>query len=229
MRIMRFLSSSVKTYVGIIAALAILLAIILALKIDVTIPASQRSLLTAPALLVTALLGFIGVCLSERTGFPGFWDAHISIRHKVLIPLLLGIAFGAGFIVLRLLQVLPNLDEPPFPASILYFLYGGVLSEIIFRLFPIPLLVWLVSNLLLRGKAQEPVSWIAAVLSSLLEPLAQVGAMMLLGIYNTLEIAVIFVLVFSTNLVLARLFRKYGFGASVVMRSVFYLVWHVIS
>ena len=226
---MRSLPPSFKIYAGIVVILAALLAVIMALKFDESIPAEQRSQLTPPALLIMALLGSVGVYLLERTGFPGIWDARVAIKHKLLIPLLLGLAFGVGFIALRLLGALPNLDKPPFPASILYFLYGGILSEIIFRLFPMPLLVWLVSNLLLRGKAQEGVSWVAAVLSSLLEPLAQVGAMALLGINSVAEIAVAFTLIFCTNLTLARLFRKYGFGASVVMRLAFYLVWHIVS
>lgn len=225
---MRSLSFSIKVYAGIIIALAILLTIMHALRIDETIPVEQRSLLSPPALIVLALLGLAGVYLSERTGFAGVWDKAVPLKHKVFIPLLFGVAFGVGFMVLRLLQFLPDLEEPPFPASLLYFLYGGVLSEITFRLFPLPLVVWLISNLLLRGKAQEPVAWIAVVWSSLLEPLAQVGAMMLLRIDNPLGIAATFILVFSANLVLARLFRKYGFGASVVMRLAFYFVWHII-
>jgi len=225
---MKSLSSSFRIYVGIVAVLVVLLVAILALKVDRTVPVGQRAQLTVPFLLVVVLLGLVGVYLSERTGFPGIWDPRVAIKYRLFIPLLLGAAFGVGFIVLEQLQFLPSLDEPPFPASILYFLYGGVLSEIVFRLFPMPLLVWLISNLLLRGKAQEPVAWIAAVLSALLEPLAQVGAMALLGIHTALGIVVTFFLILATNLTLARLFRKYGFGASVVMRLAFYLVWHII-
>ena len=228
MKAMRSLSSSIKVYTGIILALAILLAIMLVLKIDETIPVEQRSLLTVPALLVLALSGLVGLYLSESTGFAGIWNETITIKHRFITSLLLGVTFGLGFLVLRLLQLLPNLDGPSFPASILYFLYGGISSEIIFRLFPIPLVVWLISNRLLGGKAQEPISWVAAVLSSLIEPLGQVGTMMLLGIDNRLGIAATLILIFSANLVLARLFRKYDFVSCVVMRLTFYLVWHIV-
>lgn len=224
----RILSPSIRIYVGIVAALAALLAVILAFKVDAAIPVSQRTQLTWPFLWLIALLGLVGVYLSERTGFPGMWDSRIPLKHRLLLPLALGTAFGVGFVVLRQLQLLPNLDEPQFPASVPFFLYGGVLSEILYRLFPMPLLIWLVSSLLLRGKAQEAVSWTAVVLSSLLEPLSQVGAMLLLGIDSGLGIAFAFALIFWTNLALACLFRKYGFGASVVMRLAFYLVWHII-
>jgi|GEM_PF-86173 len=62
---MRSLSSSIKVYAGIIIALALLLTIMLALKVDETIPVEQRLLLTAPALLVLALLGLAGVYLTR--------------------------------------------------------------------------------------------------------------------------------------------------------------------
>ncbi len=225
---MTTLSPSIKTYAGIVAVLALLLAVILALEIDATVPDVQRSQLTLPALLIAALLGFVGVCLSERTGFPSIWDTSISITHRLLIPLLLGMAFGLGFRVLGRCQSLPSPEQPPFPNSIPYFLYGAGLSEILFRLFPMPLLVWLISDLLLRGRAQESVSWGAAGLSSLIEPLSQVGAMLLLGIESLPSIALVFVMVFSANLAQGRLFRVYGFGASLVMRLAIYLVWHII-
>jgi hypothetical protein len=219
---------SIRSYAGIVAVLAILLAVIQALEIDATVPAVQRSQLTVPALLATALLGLAGVHLAERTGFPGIWDPRVSTTHKLLIPLSLGLAFGAGFRLLGLQQLILDPKQPPFPALIPYFLYGAGLSEILFRLFLMPLLVWLVSNLLLGGRAEEPASWGAAGLSSLIEPLSQVGAMLSLGIQSGPWIALVFAVVFSANLVQGRLFRAYGFGASLVMRLAFYMAWHII-
>ncbi len=225
---MKSLSSSIKAYGGIVAVLAVLFAVIRAFEIDATISVVQRSQLTLPVLLVVATLGLVGVGLSERTGFPDIWDTRVPITHRLLIPLLLGMAFGLGFRVLGLGQSLPDPEQPPFPASIPYFLYGAGLSEILFRLFPMPLLVWLISNLLLRGRAQASVSWGAAGLSSLLEPLSQVGAMLLLGVGSGPAIAFIFALILSVNLVQGWLFRACGFGASLVMRLAFYSVWHII-
>jgi hypothetical protein len=225
---MKSLSSSIKAYGGIVAVLAVLFAVIRAFEIDATISVVQRSQLTLPVLLVAATLGLVGVYLSERTGFPDIWDTRIPITHRLLIPLLLGLAFGLGFRVLGLGQSLPDPEQPPFPASIPYFLYGAGLSEILFRLFPMPLLVWLISNLLLRGRAQEALSWGAAGASSLVEPLSQLGAMLLLGIENVPLIGLVFLLIFSANLVQGRLFRTYGLGASLVMRLALYLVWHII-
>ena len=218
-----------KRYAGVVAVLGLLLALILALGVDSTVPAAQRSQLTVPAALVTALLGLLGVILLERTGFPGIWDASIPLRRKLLIPLSLGLAFGVAFMLLRLFHFLPTLEGPPFPSSIPYFLYGGIVSEILFRLFPMPLLVWLISNLLLQGRGEDPASWAAAVLSSLIEPLSQVGAMVMLGLTGAPGMAFVFLLVFSANLVQGRLFRTSGLGASLVMRLMFYSLWHIIG
>jgi len=220
---------SMKQYVGVVAVLALALALILALGIDATVPAAQRSQLTLPALLVTALLGFVGVILLERTGFPGIWDTEIPLRRKLLMPTLLGLAFGVALVLLRLFDFLPTPDEPPFPASLPYFLYGGIVSEILFRLFPLPLLVWLISSLLLRGRGQEPASWAAVVLSSLIEPLSQVGAMVMLGMTSGLGIASVLLLVFSANLAQERLFRTSGFGASLLMRLMLYSLLHIVG
>ena len=222
------LSPSIRAYAGIVVALAVLLTIIRAFEIDTTTPIVQRSQLTVPVLLVAATLGLLGVCLSERTGFPDIWDAGVPITHRLLIPLLLGMAFGLGFRLLGFGQLLPSPEQPSFPASIPYFLYGAGLSEILLRLFPMPLLVWLISNLLLGGRAQESASWGAAGLSSLIEPLSQVGAMLILGIDSLPWIATVFVLVFAANLAQGRLFRAHGFGASLVIRLAFYVVWHII-
>ncbi len=226
---MRLPSLPMKRYAGVVAVLALLLALILALGLDTTVPAVQRSQLTVPALLITVLLGFVGVILLERTGYPGIWDAVVPLRHRLLIPLSLGLGFGVAFMLLRLFHVLPTLDEPPFPASIPYFLYGGLVSEILFRLFPMPLLVWLISNVMLSGRAQEPTSWAAIVLSSLIEPLSQVGAIVMLGMATGPRMASVFLVVFSANIVQGRLFRTSGFAASVVMRLMFYSIWHIVG
>lgn len=229
MTIIKSLPPSLKIYAGLVLVLAILLAIVLAQDIEATLPASQSQLLTVPVLLVTSLLGAVGAILAERTGFPGIWEEDIPLKRKLLLPLVLGVAFGVGFVVLSLLDILPKPEKPAFPVSIPYFLYGGALTEILLRLFIMPLLVWLGSNLLLRGAAQEMMAWIATIFSSLLEPMAQLGAMALLGIDSAPRIMATLVLVFAVNLVIARLFRRAGFGAALIMRCAFYLVWHVVT
>jgi len=53
--------------------------------------------------------------------------------------------------------------------------------------------------------------------------------MVMLGLTGGPGIACVFLLVFSANLVQGRLFRTSGFGASLVMRLMFYSLWHIIG
>ena len=95
----------------------------------------------------------------------------------------------------------------------------------LFRLLPIPLALWLISSLALRGRRQAEVFWVLAALTSLIEPVLQD----LLGIApETVSLALTqFVPDYALNFGQAALFRRYGFLAAIAMRVVFYLVWHV--
>src|SRR5437016_11323701 len=48
-----------------------------------------------PAIAVFGVLGFLGIVLSHRTGFPAAWDANISNVQRLLVPAALGVATGA--------------------------------------------------------------------------------------------------------------------------------------
>ena len=97
--------------------------------------------------------------------------------------------------------------------------------EIIYRLFPIPLLLWLISSVLLAGRAQTPVFWVLAVLTSFIEPLTQDLEAASLG---ALMLAAVLLRGFGLNFIQAVLFRQYGFLAAILMRVAFYVVWHML-
>jgi len=89
----------------------------------------------------------------------------------------------------------------------------------------VPLLLWLVSNLLLRGRGQTPVFWILAVLSSLIEPATDLD-----GLRVGASLAIVgaqLVPDLLLNLTQVVMFRRYGFFASIVTRVAMYLIWHV--
>ena len=97
--------------------------------------------------------------------------------------------------------------------------------EVIYRLVPIPALLWLISNVALRGRAQTPVFWLLAVLTSLVEPLDQnlyvfqAGAIGLAAAQSLSDC--------GHNLAQAAMLRRYGFLAGIVTRVGMYSVWHV--
>lgn len=115
----------------------------------------------------------------------------------------------------------------PFPASLLVYPAGGIILEIILRLFLIPLFVWLVSIVLLGGRWQAAVFWGAAALVALLEPLGVVGPVLQTGNVSW-RLALLFAASYVFNLVSAYVFRQFGFLATVNQRLSFYLVWHIL-
>ena len=187
----------------------------------------RASLFSWPAIALFGGLGLVGIWLSHKTGFPaadrvGMW------------PIALGLAIGAVMsgadVVIGWTRVFAEQHtletfNVPFPGSVLFYTGGAILSEVFFRLLPIPLLLWLISRLILRGRAESQVFWVLAVLTSCVEPYLQD----LLDVRpETLFLAITaFIPDYALNMGEAVFFRRYGFLAAIVMRIAFYLVWHV--
>jgi hypothetical protein len=179
------------------------------------------------------VLGLLGVVLSGPTGFPDPLDDRISNGRRYGLPALLGLGLGVlavatdavthwtRFVADRM--HLPSIHIA-FPASVLVYTGGAVIVEVIYRLLPIPLLVFLISNLLLKGRGRERTFWILAV------PLSSVEAFGDLGLRELgfPTMAAVFVQDYALNLVQAWVFRRAGFLAALLVRVVFYLVWHVL-
>jgi hypothetical protein len=179
------------------------------------------------------LLGLGGLWLARRIGLPGFWNPDLPASRKWLLPVLLGVGFGILAIGIDVLTgwtdaIEKKLGIPSihidFPASLLIYPGGAVIVNVIYYLIPIPLLVWLVSGLLLRGRFREPVFWCAAALAAAVEPLTQdlsdpgPAWVMLLVLLSD----------YALNVAQVALFRRGGFFATVLLRVSFYLVWHVV-
>ena len=82
--------------------------------------------------------------------------------------------------------------------------------------------MWLVGNKLLKGKYDNQVFIIAAILTSLREPIEQMPSGSNLFIVYALTTG------FLMNLVQAFYFRKAGFLASLFVRLGHYLIWHIL-
>ncbi len=227
-RVIKDLSISTKIYLGLIAFM-VTVKVIFLLFPTVFPGADQESAFSWTTILVIALMGLIGLFLSRRTGFPDIWDARVSNRQRFLIPTIIGLVYGV-------ITVLHDLPKPSpvhlkLPLSIPFYTYGAILLEIMLRLFVIPILVWIISNLLFRGRWQTQVFWFAAVLAALYEPLPFIRG----DLSTALPIAYASIILkwateplFLANVASGWLFRKYGFLAPLVMRLSFYLVWHII-
>jgi hypothetical protein len=221
-------SISTRIYFGLIAFM-ITVKVVFILFPTVFPGADQEGAFFWTTILAIAVMGFIGLILTRRTGFPDIWDPKISQRQRFLIPTVIGLVYG-------LITVIEDLRSPSpvhlkLPLSIPFYAYGAILLEIMLRLFAITFLVWLFSNVLLRGRWQTQVFWIAAIIAALYEPLpfikADLAGVSGLGVATVLLAWTIQPL-FLANVITGWLFRKYGFLAALVMRLSFYLVWHII-
>jgi hypothetical protein len=189
------------------------------------------------ALAVFAVLGLIGIWCAHRTGFPAAWDVRIPASRRLLLPVLLGLGFGALAILIeevtRSLHILEAVFGPAnvaFPGSVLTSTAGAIKWELLFLLFPVPLLVWLISGVALRGRGQVQTFWGLAALSAAIEPAMQGIPLFILanGAIGPAAFAVYLIHSYAFNFAAAVSFRRHGLLAPVLVRLGNYLVWHVL-
>jgi membrane protease YdiL (CAAX protease family) len=175
------------------------------------------------------LVGWVGVYLAPGTGFAGMWQKDISNRKRFLEPALIGVGIGVLSIVLDLIQPLASEELIKIPASLVAYPLAGILEEIIFRLFLTTTLVWIISNVLLRGKWQQGVFWLVNVFLGVFYTLSQLTQYEnLLGTVDLLVVSHFFIMIAVYFILAAFYYRKYGFLAAISMSLGAYLVWHVI-
>lgn len=197
----------------------------------------QESALTWPALIGMAVLGLAGLWFADRTGFPTGWDQRVSIRKRLVLPILIGLSSGLLMVGLdRLFNIgatvaaannSPTLNIA-FPGSLFAYASGGLWSEVLFRYLPLPLLLFLISNLALRGRSQLKVFWVLAILLAVLEPAVQMLPAIMKPGAPVAPLAMVAGLEFAVSLIQNILFRRYGFLASYGLRMGHYSVWHIM-
>ena len=194
---------------------------------------AQAAVFAWPLLPLWAATGLLGVALARRTGFPEAWGGRGANGRRLLVPALLGLALSvlvaatdrrtnwAGLAAVQHGLASIHID---FPASALVYPGGAIIVEVLYRLLPLPLLLWLISSLALRGRGRVQTFWALALLLSPMEPLSQDLALREFGLG---VMAAVFVQDYALNLAQAALFRRHGFLAALALRVVFYLVRHV--
>lgn len=196
---------------------------------------SQAGFFEPRGVIAIGIMGLIGVWLSMRTGFPNAWDASVSNRQRLVIPILAGLVLGSLFLATDVITGLSRLQEEQqivqstdvaFPASLIFYPAASIVAEVPYRLLTMPLLLGLASIFVRGQTARQRVFWMLAILTSTIEPLTNNAASQVLA-----PVALAFVLVqsFGTNLLQAAFFRKYGFVAAILVRAAFYISFHVIG
>lgn len=184
------------------------------------------------------LLGFLGLLLWRKLGFPEIWEKSVSSRQRFLIPALIGGALGLLLIVIDLIfsrfNGIGRLMHPPFPTSLVASLSAGIGEEMMFRLFFISFWTWLVGNILLGGRGLTVVYWVFSVLSAFAFAASHLPTLMiLLGVNNPAQFSPLLLLeIFLLNGVIsifaAHFFKKYGFLAPVGIHFWADIVWHTL-
>ena len=188
-------------------------------------------------LIVTAV-GLAAVWGMHRTGFPAAWDARLPATRRLLLPALFGMGLGLLAIGIEEVTGATKILEAKmgtaftvaFPGSLWVYAGGAIKWEALLRLLPVPLLLWLISGGILRGRGQDPTFWVLAGLSSTIEPMILQGVPLLVlseGAISAGVFAAYAVHSFTLNFTAAVSFRRYGLLAAVLVRLAYYLVWHV--
>jgi hypothetical protein len=160
------------------------------------------------------------------------WDDRVSNTRRFVIPTVDGIVYGLVTIfALDLLN--PSDVHIAFPASILFYTYGGIFLETLLRLFGLTLLTWLLAaaaGAVKIPRGDEVSFWIANVVVSLYEPMPYIQEQLahtptrgVPGVW----IHWAFEPLFLANLLTGYIYRRFGFLSAVVLRLSFYAVWHV--
>ena len=140
---MRRPSNSTLTYIALVAFLISVKLIFLAFPTAFPL-AEQESAFAWTTIGLIALMGFVGLILSQRTGFPDIWDPNVSNRQRFLIPIVIGLVYGAVTVAKDLSAPSPVHLKPPL--SIPFYAYGAIFLEIMLRLFAVTVVVWILSN-----------------------------------------------------------------------------------
>lgn len=183
-------------------------------------------------------LGLVGLRLSERLGFAGTLDPTVTPAQRFGVPAAAGFALSVGFVVLDVafapLHGLGRIPHPPFPMSLGASLTAGIGEEILFRLFFVTFWVWLVSEVLLRGRARGAVFAGVTAVSAVLFTVAHAPAVMFLfGLQGVRDIPAALALQLlllngSLSVFAAHFLRTRGFLAAAGVHFWADVGWHVV-
>jgi hypothetical protein len=196
---------------------------------------SQAGFFEHQGVIAIGVMGLIGVWLSMHTGFPNAWDAKVTNRQRLGIPILAGLFLGSIFLATDVITGLSRLQREQlniqstdiaFPVSLVFYPAASIVAEVPYRLLTIPLLLGLVSIFVRSQRSRKRVFWVLAVLTSLIEPLTNNAAAQVLA---PAALAFVAVQSFGTNFLQAAYFRKYGFVAAILVRAAFYIPFHIIG
>jgi len=178
------------------------------------------------------IFGVLGIILSEKTGL---WK-NFRIGKKPLLATAIISLFGALLLFPIDKIVFGGLNEwvnrtyaskPTIEKFISGFAYGGIIEEVIMRLFLMSLLSFLIYKVLYKNETEVPVHAfiIANIIVALLFAIGHLPYTMSVTTLTPVVITRCFVLNGGLGLLFGYLYRKYGIGYAMVAHA----LCHVIS
>jgi membrane protease YdiL (CAAX protease family) len=196
--------------------------------------------------LVSFVLSWIGLKLTERTGLTlpliQTWIVEKKkpvMDRQALKLALIGGAIGSFFMILTDLFLfqphMPKLGNGEgvvwWKATLAGVLYGGIVEEVLMRLFLMALIVWLLSFIFKKYRETIPSSfyWIGIILAALLFSAGHLPATeVLYGELNTLIIARSFILNGVLAVFFGYLFWKKGLEYAMIAHMMLHVVTQLV-
>ncbi len=190
---------------------------------------------TLQALLYAVIFGFFGYILSGKTGLM----KPVRFEKKPMM-LTLGLTLFTGLILCSDLFYFRNhipqvaamyRGRPSFAYWVASVLYGGVIEEILMRLFMMSLLVWLAWKIFFRREANPPTGVMIAanILAAILFAAGHLpSTMQMFGETTPMILLRCFLLNGAGGLVFGSLYRKYGIQYSMTAHAGAHIVWKIL-
>ena len=190
---------------------------------------------TLQTLAYALIFGFFGYILSEKTGLMKPFRFE---KRPVLVTI--GMTLFTGFILCTDMFYFRNhipqvaalyQKKPSFAYWMASVLYGGVIEEVLLRLFMMSLIAFLAWKLFFRRKADPPAGVIIAanIIAALLFAAGHLpGTMQMFGEITPMILARCFLLNGAGGLVFGHLYRRYGIQYSIMAHAGAHIVWKII-
>ena len=190
---------------------------------------------TLQALLYALIFGLFGYILSEKTGLMKpvrFGKKPVLIT--IGMTLFTGLVLCTDLFYFR--NHIPQVAEiyqgkPSFAYWMASVLYGGVIEEVMLRLFMMSLIAFLAWKLFFRREAKPPMGVIIAanIIAALLFAAGHLpSTMQMFGEITPMILLRSFLLNGAAGLVFGYLYRKYGIQYSMMAHAGAHIVWKII-
>ncbi len=190
---------------------------------------------TVQTLTYALIFGFFGYILSEKTGLM----KPVRFEKKPAM-VTIGITLFTGLVLCTDLFYFKNhipqvaamyQAKPSFAYWMASVLYGGVMEEIMLRLFTMSLIAYIAWRIFFRGEASPPTGVIIAanMIAALLFAAGHLpSTMQMFGEITPLILLRCFLLNGVAGLVFGYLYRKYGIQYSMLAHAGSHIVWKII-